>query len=437
MMTTTRRTMTLSSLLLLLSLAACLGDAPQPSPRPPSVVPSPPVSTGAQRLVDEGFGTLDGMRVGLVTNHTARVDTADGGPGHLIDRLHAAPTVTVAALFGPEHGIRGDAEAGAGVSGVVDATTGAPVYSLYGRSKKPTQAQLRGLDALVFDMQDVGARFYTYISTMGYAMQAAAEADIPFVVLDRPNPIGDRVEGFLMEPAHESFVGLFRIPVTHGLTVGELARMIVGEGLIGGVRDLDLRVVEMAGYARGMAWEDTGLPWVPPSPNIPDVETARVYPGTALFEGTTASEGRGTRVPFTHVGAPWADADALAAELNGAGLAGVRFEPARFTPVDLPGQATNPKWEGREIGGVRLIVTDPEAFLPLATGVYVVNAIYRQAGSSARRDFFNADWMAKLTGSHRLRRALQSGTPPAEVVAQWRTEAALFDQTAAPYRLYD
>ncbi|MEM0962387.1 MAG: DUF1343 domain-containing protein [Bacteroidota bacterium] len=396
----------------------------------------PAVVTGAQRLVDERFRALDGMRVGLVTNHTARVDTADGGPAHLIDRMHAAPNVIVGALFGPEHGIRGDAEAGAGVSGGLDATTGAPVYSLYGRRKKPTPRQMRGLDALVFDMQDVGARFYTYISTMGYAMQAAAEAGVPFVVLDRPNPIGDRVEGFVLEPRQRSFVGLYEIPITHGLTVGELAQMIVGEGLLDGLPDLDLRIVEMEGYDRGMLWEATGLPWIPPSPNVPDVETARVYPGTAFFEGTTASEGRGTRVPFTHVGAPWVDGEALAAELNGLGLAGVRFEPTSFTPIDLPGQATNPKWEGDEVNGVRLEVTDPDAFEPVAAGVWIVDGVYRQAPRGAHSAYFNADWLAKLAGTTALRRHLVDGEGPEAAIAAWRAEADAFRQRAEPYRIY-
>ena len=398
--------------------------------------PRPLVQTGAQRLVTDGFRPLDGMRVGLVTNPTARVDTADGGPAHLIDRLHDAPGVVVGALFGPEHGIRGDAEAGAGVAGGRDGTTGAPVYSLYGRSKKPTPAQLRGLDALVFDMQDVGARFYTYVSTMGYAMQAAARAGIPFVVLDRPNPIGDRAEGWVMEPAHQSFVGLYPVPVTHGLTVGELARMIQGEGWLPGLETLDLRVVEMTGYRRGMPWEETGLPWVPPSPNVPDVETARVYPGTALFEGTTASEGRGTRAPFTTVGAPWVDAEALAADLGAAGLPGVRFEPATFVPVDLPGQATDPKWEGEAVGGVRLVVTEPAAFRPVATGVYAVEAVYRQAPRGAHRSYLKDDWLAKLAGTGRLGRAISSGQAPAAIVTGWQAEAEAFAARAEPYRLY-
>ncbi len=422
---------------LALCLLACASPADTPAPALNAEVVGPPVvTTGAQRLVDTRFDALDGMRVGLVTNHTARVDTADGGPAHLIDRLAEAPNVIVGALFGPEHGLRGTAEAGDHVQNGRDAATSAPVYSLYGANRKPTPAQMRGLDALVFDMQDVGARFYTYISTMGYAMQAAAEAGVPFVVLDRPNPIGDRVEGFLMQPENESFVGLYPIPVTHGLTVGELARMIAGEGWLDGLADLDLRIVEMEGYRRGMPWEATGLDWVPPSPNVPDVETARVYPGAGFFEGTIASEGRGTRTPFTHVGAPWVDGAALAATLNGRGLAGVRFEATAFTPVDLPGQATNPKGEGERLEGVRLIVTDPAAFRPVATGVLLIAAVYEQAPRRVRDGYFKADWLAKLAGTDALRRRIVDGDDPDAITAAWQAEADAFAERAEPYRLY-
>ncbi len=436
--------MIITAALTLFLLACGVSDTPGPD-GPPSLLPrpgSPPVTTGAQRLVDTDFAALATLtasgatRVGLVTNHTARVDTSDGGPAHLIDRLAEAPGVTVGALFGPEHGLRGTAEAGDHVESGRDAATGAPVYSLYGSNRKPTPTQMRGLDALVFDMQDVGARFYTYISTMGYAMQAAAEAGVPFVVLDRPNPIGDRVEGWTMQPSHESFVGLYPIPVTHGLTVGELARMIAGEGWLDGLEDLDLRVVEMEGYERGMPWEATGLDWVAPSPNVPDVETARVYPGAAFFEGTVASEGRGTRTPFTHVGARWVDGEALAADLNGRGLDGVRFEPTAFTPVDLPGQATNPKGEGQRLEGVRLVVTDPAAFRPVAVGVHLVEAVYRQAPRGVHTEFFKADWLAKLAGTDALRQRIVDGDDPAAIVASWQAEADAFAERADAYRLY-
>ena len=425
------------ALSLLLTLLGCHGES-APSSLPPPLVAPAPVQTGAQRLVDSDFAALAALtpgrrpRVGFVTNHTARVSTPDGGPAHLIDRMTASDAVELAALFGPEHGIRGDAEAGATVA---DDADDVPVYSLYGANKKPTRAQTRGLDVLVFDMQDVGARFYTYISTMGYAMQAAAEAGLPFVVLDRPNPIGDRVEGWTLEPRHTSFVGLYPIPVTHGLTVGELARAIQGEGWLDGLADLDLRVVEMEGYARGQAWEDTGLAWVPPSPNIPDVETARIYPGAAFFEGTAESEGRGTLEPFKLVGAVGVDAERIAAALNARGLPGVRFEAEAFVPRDLPGQATNPKREGETVAGLRTVVTDARTFEPVAVGVHLLDAVYRAAG--AERSFFKPDWLAKLAGTRRLHAALRRGDAPEAILASWAADADAFRQLVAPYRLYE
>ncbi len=391
------------------------------------------MTTGAQRLVDSGFAALDGMRVGLVTNHTATVDTADGGPGHLIDRLYAAPNVTLAALFGPEHGLRGTAEAGAAVASGSDAATGVPVYSLYGASEKPPPEALAGLDALVFDVQDVGARFYTYTSTMGRAMQAAAEAGVPFVVLDRPNPLGGDADGFVREPELVSFVGLYPVPVQHGLTVGELARMIAGEGWLPGLDALDLRIVEMTGWHRAMRWPETGLPFVPTSPNLPDFETALVYPGVALFEGTTASEGRGTDAPFLLVGAPGLDAEALADTLNARGLPGVRFEPARFTPRSVPGRAAHPKHEGRDIAGVRLVVTGAHAVCPVALGVHLLHAAYRQRPAG----FFKSEWLAKLAGTERLGRMLEAGERPEAIVAAWQDEVAAFERMRRAYLLYD
>lgn len=393
----------------------------------------PAVTTGAQRLVDTGFDALDGLRVGLVTNHTARVDTTDGGPAHLIDRLHAAPSVELAALFGPEHGLRGTAEAGAAVASFTDPATGIPVYSLYGATKKPPPEALQNLDALVFDVQDVGARFYTYVSTMGRAMQAAAEAGIPFVVLDRPNPLGGAAEGFVLEPAYASFVGMYPIPIRHGLTVGELARMIAGERWLPGLDDLDLRVITMEGWRRDGLWPETGLPWIPTSPNIPDVETALVYPGAALFEGTAASEGRGTETPFRLVGAPWLDGEALADTLSARGLPGVRFEASHFTPCSIPGVAASPKFEGEAVSGVRVVVTDPDAVRPVALGVHLLHAAYHQRPA----DFFDADWIAKLAGSDRLLRMLEAGTSPEAIAAAWHDAVAEFERARVPYLLYE
>lgn len=395
------------------------------------------VRTGAQVLIGNNFEQLTGWSVGLVVNHTAQVDTSDGGPAHLIDRIDRAPNVTLGAIFGPEHGYRGTAEAGDHVSGERDEATGVPVFSLHGSRRKPTQAQLRGLDALVFDMQDVGARFYTYISTMGLAMQAAAEANIPIIVLDRPNPIGNRVEGFLMESQHTSFVGQYAVPQTHGMTVGELARMIKGVPLLSGIATLDLQIIQMENYDSNSWWMDTGLDWVPPSPNIPDAATALAYAGAALFENSDVNEGRGTRSPFQVVGAPWADEYALEQELNSRNLPGVTFEGVRYTPESIPGMASNPTHRGREVKGVLIKVNDPHAFEPVATGVHLLHAFYHQAPSSAQGGFFNADWLAKLSGTDRLRQLIINGTQPEDIVAQWRDDVETFKTQREPYLLYE
>jgi uncharacterized protein YbbC (DUF1343 family) len=397
-------------------------DAPDPTA----------VRTGAQVLADQDFDRLSGQRVGLIVNHTARIDTV-----HLIDALHAAPDVTLAALFGPEHGLRGTADAGEKISDGVDDRTGAPVYSLYGQTRKPTPKMLDGLDVLVFDIQDVGARFYTYISTMGLAMQAAAEADLPFVVLDRPNPLGGAlVSGFVLEPAQTSFVGQYPIPVMHGMTVGELAQMIQGEGWLSGLEELDLTVVPVEGWQRGQLWPATGLPWIPPSPNIPDVETAFVYPGTCFFEATGASEGRGTREPFRLLGAPWADSQALADTLTARNLPGVRFTPAQFTPDSIEGMASNPKLEGVALGGIRLHVTAPPTYRPVATGIHVLHAFYQQAQRRGEAFVTRPEWMDKLAGTERLRALLTTGASPEVIIATWQDEIDAFEQRRTPYLLY-
>lgn len=422
-----------------LLLAGCESPAPRntaaidaPAPADTLRVSQGPVRTGAFVLVDDDFAPLRGRRVGLVVNHTALVDTT-----HVVDLFHASPHVELGALFGPEHGLRGTADAGEEVSDGRDSRTGVPIYSLYGETRKPTPAMLENIDVLVFDIQDIGARFYTYISTMGLAMQAAAEAGIPFVVLDRPNPIGGTlVSGFVREPAYESFVGQYPIPVAHGLTVGELAQMIRGEGYLDGLETLELTVIPMEGWERTMLWPETGLPWVPPSPNIPDFETALVYPGACFFEGTRASEGRGTGEPFKLLGAPWADSRALADTLNARGLPGVRFEAATFTPRPMPGMSSNPKLAGEALQGIHYVVTDAAAFRPVDTGIHALHAFYHQAPPTARRTFFNRDWLAKLAGTDRLYELLTAGASPETIVAAWQEDVETFRERREPYLIY-
>ncbi len=390
----------------------------------------PEILSGAEHLVAEDFAELEGRSAGLITNHTATV-----GDRHLADLMNESSAVELTALFGPEHGIRGDAPAGARIDDDVDERTGVPVHSLYGEIRKPTPAMLEGVEVLIFDIQDVGARFYTYISTMGYGMQAAAEAGIPFVVLDRPNPLGgERVEGFLLEPGYESFVGLYPIPVVHGMTVGELALMIRGEGMLDGIEELDLSVVQAEGWERGMLWPDTGWEWNPPSPNIPDFETALIYPGACFFEGTTASEGRGTREPFMVVGAPWIDPEELADDLNGRNLPGLAFEPVTFTPVPIEGMAMRPKFRDTEIQGVRHRILDPRKVRPVEAGVHLLDAFLARA--PGKDDFFREARIERLAGTGRLHRSLLDGTSPAEIVESWSDEVEAFKEIRRNYLLY-
>jgi len=392
-----------------------------------------PVATGADVLAASRFAALAGKRVGLISNHTGRV-----GGLHLADLLSTAPNVKLTAIFAPEHGFRGSAEAGATVHDGVDTKTGVPVFSLYGASKKPTQAMLRNVDVLVFDVQDIGARFYTYISTMGLAMQAAAAARIPFVVLDRPNPLGgDYVSGFVLEPPLRSFVGQYPIPIVHGLTVGELARMIKGEKWLDGLDHLDLTVVEMQGWQRSMRWPQTERAWIATSPNIPTFESALVYPGIGIVGETEVSEGRGTPTPFSVFGAPWLDAQRVIARLNSAGLAGARFEPATFTPRSIPGVATRPRFEGKTISGIRVVVTDMAPLEPLELGMHVLSALAAEARAKGiTRLSGNLGMFHAIAGTRRLHRMLASGSDGAAIAAAWQAEVAQFKTRRARYLLY-
>lgn len=401
------------------------------APEPEAEVSVMTLRMGAEVLVASDFDVLKGKRVGLLVNHTARVDSF-----HLSDVFHNSEAVTLAALFGPEHGIRGDADAGEKIEDGIDLRTGVPVFSLYGDTRKPTQASMESLDALVFDIQDIGARFYTFISSMGLAMQAAAEADIPFIVLDRPNPLGGTyVAGYIREPAFTSFVGQYPIPVTHGLTVGELALMIKGEGYLEGLESLDLQVIQMEGWKRSMNWRDTGRPWRPTSPNIPDFETALLYPGTCFFEAVEASEGRGTRTPFRLVGAPWINSAQLVGALEG--IEGVAFEAASFSPESIEGMAANPRFLGETLQGVKITVTDAHTIDPLAVGMHLLAAFYAQAPEDQKADFFKERWMNLLGGTEKIRLELEAGAAAKDVVAGWEDDVAAFKAARTPYLLYD
>jgi len=330
------------------------------------------VQVGLDRLA-EYHAIVKGKRVGIITNHTAYNSRSE----HITQVFASMPDVQVGALFSPEHGIKGNQSAGEEIDSSIDSSQNIPIYSLYGDTRKPTAEMLGNLDVLVFDIQDVGARYYTYISTMAMAMEAAAEAGIPFVVLDRPNPInGIDVEGNLLESDFATFVGLFPIPVRHGMTVAELAQMINEKGWLKDQIKADLKLIPLVNWKRDMWFDQTGLIWRPPSPNIPDLTTATIYPGTCLFEGTNISEGRGTYQPFLRIGAPWFSKNQFSRLDQILNLDGVHFGPIAFTPISIPGMSPRPKFQDQQLTGISIEVTDRQILRPYLTGIALVKYFY-------------------------------------------------------------
>jgi uncharacterized protein YbbC (DUF1343 family) len=388
------------------------------------------VRTGAEVLLERRLELLADRRVGVLCNHTSVLPNGT----HLVDTL-VARGVKIVALFSPEHGIRGRAAAGEAVESEHDAATGIPIYSLYGRNRKPTPEMLQHVDVLLVDLQDVGARYYTYAGTMAYAMEAAVEEGISVVVLDRPNPInGVDVEGTVLDTTLRSLVGMFPIPARHGLTLGELARMIAGEGWIAGASKLSLTVVPMDGWKRTVWYDETGMSWIAPSPNMTTLATAIVYPGTCLFEGTNVSEGRGTQRPFEYIGAPWIDSTSIANALNRLTLPGVRFEPISFTPMADSVASPNPKYRNERCGGVYVHVTDRSAFRPLHTAITMLAELRRLYPGSFQ--FINSSF-DRLAGDRRVRNALEQQNDPSATIHQF-TDQRLeeFRRTRVEFLLY-
>jgi uncharacterized protein YbbC (DUF1343 family) len=391
---------------------------------------TPQVKTGADLLFEKHFNLIEGKMVGLVTNHTAVLSNGK----HLADAIHEDKRTKLVALFGPEHGVRGDAPAGDRITDTVDSRTGVPTYSLYGPVNKPTKEMLKDVDVLLFDIQDVGVRFYTYISTLSYAMEAAAENKIPFIVLDRPNPIrGTWVEGFIREDSLRSFVGLHPITIATGMTIGELATMYNNEGWLKDGIKADLQVVKMEGWKRTMWYDQTGLKWLPPSPNIVTLDAAILYPGTCLFEGVNISEGRGTMHPFENIGAPYIDGSAWAGALNAMGLKGVTFAPIEFTPKSIPNMAMSPKRLGEKCGGVLVKVTDREVLEPVKVGVAMLVAAKKLYPDSLRWRERSID---RLSGTPKLRMAIDSGASTEQIVEMWKGDVEKFKEVRAKHLLY-
>lgn len=375
---------------------------------------------GVDVLLDDP-ALLRGKRVGLVTNATG----VDGQLRSDIDRFAARTDFKLVALFGPEHGVRGDVQAGEHVDSRRDAATGLPVYSLYGDHREPSPQMLSGIDVLVYDIQDVGTRWYTYPWTLAHLLIAARRAGIPVVVADRPNSLGgEAVEGPVLMPQVASFVGMYAIPVRHGMTIGELARLF-NEGFGIGA---DLHVVKMRGWQRGDGFPAT-LAWVPPSSNMPTVATARVYPGTGLLEGTNVSEGRGTTLPFEMLGAPFVDAPTLARALDALQLPGVRFRPVWFTP-------TFSKFQGQACAGVQLHVTDVQAFRPVLTGVAVIKALHDLYPQQFQFLPGTPPFFDKLIGNDWLRPAIAEGEDLQALQDRWQPDLARFKALRARYLLY-
>jgi uncharacterized protein YbbC (DUF1343 family) len=407
----------MKSLLFALALLAACAPAPAPAS---SQASSSVVLPGIDVFMADIPQPLRGKRVALITN-PGGIDRAGQSD---IDLIAASKDLRLVALFAAEHGIRGVAAAGAKISDEVDPKTGVPIYSLYGAEDRgPTPEMLKDVDAIIYDLPEVGGRTWTYVSTMALAMQAAARKGIPFVVLDRPNPIGGEiVEGALVDSGYRSFVGMYPIPARHGMTVGELATLFNRKFGIGA----NLTVVKAANWKRSQWFTDTGLPWVNPSPNLRSPDALNDYPGTVYFEGTNVTEGRGTDRPFEQVGASWLDAPAVVRTMNGKQLPGIRFE-ALTMPVEQGAR----KFGGQTIPAIRFVITDRETYRPVSTALILIDEIRRQHPT----EFKWGGSIDRLTGSDKARKAIDAGTLP-ELLAEWDGEAAAFKESGKPYLLY-
>ncbi|MFH1068259.1 MAG: DUF1343 domain-containing protein [Candidatus Glassbacteria bacterium] len=401
----------LATIILLASVAgSCRADTGSTPPRQA-------VRTGLDVLVDENYSVIAGSRVGVVTNHTGR----DSRGRHLIDLFRDSKALKLAAVFTPEHGLAGQAEGEYGTAAAEKDSL--PVYSLYGEVKKPRPEWLAGLDVLVFDIQDIGTRFYTYITTLALCMQAASEAGVRFLVLDRPNPVGGlAVEGPVLEKELQGdFIAYYPIPVRHGMTVGELARLFNAEFGIGARLD----VVAMKGWQREMYFDDTGLAWVDPSPNMRSLRAAILYPGLGIAEATNLSVGRGTDLPFEIYGAPFIDGRRLAGELRQAAIPGIAFTDTVFTPRGFV-------YSGETCGGIRARVTDRKAFDSVTAGLHLIGTIRR-----LYPDRYRIDRIDRWIGRREVKQQLAAGVPPEEIAAGWRKELETFKTLRRKYLLYE
>jgi uncharacterized protein YbbC (DUF1343 family) len=386
------------------------------------------IINGADLLFSENQNLISGKNIGVVCNHTSLL--ADGR--HLVDALLNAKDVTLKAIFTPEHGFKGTTEAGELIDYKNNLYKNVPIISLYGKDKKPSKENLKDVDVLIFDIQDVGARFYTYISTMFYVLESAGENNIRIIVLDRPNPIGGNyIDGPVLDPNYKSFVGIAEIPITHGMTIGELANYFVGEKLINSWKNISLKVIQCKNWKREIL-EQFYSKWNSPSPNINSLETALVYPGTCLIEGTNISEGRGTRFPFLQIGAPFIKADVLVSKLNLLEIEGAEFTSVAFVPEEIDGMASNPKFEGKTCYGIKIKITDPTKFEPVKFGIKLLYVLVKLYGNKIKiNDSFN-----KLAGNSELKSLLLMKINPEKIIGSWQKELLKFEKQRNKYLLY-
>ncbi|HSJ33140.1 MAG TPA: DUF1343 domain-containing protein [Longimicrobiales bacterium] len=395
------------------------GNPAHEAPRAARVVP------GLEVLLTDSVHLVRGRNVGFLTNQTAVTSSGESG----IDLLHASPDVRLVALYGPEHGLRGGVEGGVKIEGGVDERTGVPVHSLYGSTQRPTPEMLRGVDVLLFDMQDIGARPYTFVWTMAMAMEAAAAQDIPFIVLDRPNPITGRMEGPLMQMemrnVGQPITGYFPVPLRHGMTVGEVARYINGEYDIGA----DLTVIPAAGWRRDTWFDETALPWIDPSPNIRSLEAALTYSGLVLFEATNLSVGRGTATPFSFVGAPWLDHAAVLRSVSRYDMPGVSLDTTSYVPE---GEGWVP-FRGERVRAIHIDITDRDAYQPVWMTLVLMSEIRRLHPDQFR---ITNDGMTQMLGSQWARDAIDSGSDPRGIWSRWQSELEQWAPVRGRYEIY-
>ncbi|MCX8056827.1 MAG: DUF1343 domain-containing protein [Ignavibacteria bacterium] len=389
------------------------------------------VKLGNEKLINDYFHLIEGKKIGIIANHTSILYDRKQ---HLVDYLHETNKVEIVAVFGPEHGFRGNAPDGIKIDNTKDEKTGITIYSLYGKTNKPTPEILKDIQVLIFDIQDVGARFYTYISTLYLCLEAAAENDIEFVVCDRPNPIGGEiVDGPILKKDFQSFVGIAPLPIQHGMTIGELAlyfKDLIKQKLN---KEVKLTILTMDGWSRNMIFPETGLDWISPSPNIVNFWSAILYPGICLIEATNVSEGRGTSRPFQVIGAPFINSDELIRELEKLNFTSLNFSPISFTPIEIEGMAKNPKFNNQSCNGVKIQVEATQYFYPVQFGIALVSLLKKLYP----KDFeINKARMNRLLGDDKITDMLERAVDYRKIVKYYEKELNQFKKLRTKYLLY-